>query len=65
MKIINFNPKNCINCLSCMRIEKCRILIDMIRRGGQRFGEDECMKNKCTKCIDSCSYNALTLKNKE
>lgn len=59
--MISFNPKNCINCLSCMSIKECRILIDAIRYGGPRFGEEKCSKNNCTKCIDICQYNALTL----
>jgi len=50
--MVNFNPKNCINCLSCMSIKECRILIDAIRHGGPRFGEEK-YKN-CTKCIDIC-----------
>ena len=59
--MISFNPKNCINCLSCMSINECRILIDAIRHGGPRFGEEKCNKNNCTKCIDICSNKALTL----
>ena len=50
--MISFNPKNCINCLSCMTIDECRILIEAIRKGGPRFGEEKC--TECTKCIDIC-----------
>ena len=50
--MIKFNPQECINCLSCMTINECRILIDAIRHGGPRFGEENC--KECTKCIDIC-----------
>lgn len=50
--MIHFNPNNCLGCLSCMTIEDCRPLIDAIRHGGPRFGEEKCVD--CTKCIDIC-----------
>lgn len=57
--MISFNPENCINCLSCMTIKECRILIDAIRHGGPRFGEERCID--CTKCVDICG-SALSKK---
>ena len=59
---INFNPKQCINCLNCMTIKECRLLIDMIRIGGPKFGEEKCDSSNCTKCIDICGNKALTLR---
>lgn len=56
---IRFNPQQCLNCLNCMTIKECRLLIDMIRIGGPRFGEKKCT-DECTKCIDICSTHALT-----
>ena len=50
--MLKFNPNNCINCLSCMTIDECRLLIDAIRYGGPRFNEKKC--ENCTKCIDLC-----------
>lgn len=50
--MVSFNPKECIECLNCMTIKECRILIDAIRHGGPRFGEENCIN--CTKCIDLC-----------
>ena len=46
---INFNPQQCIGCLNCMTIEECRLLIDMIRTGGPKLGEEKCDNSKCTK----------------
>lgn len=59
---IKFNPKQCIGCLNCMTIKECRLLIDMIRVGGPKFGEEKCDASSCTKCIDICSTHALTLR---
>lgn len=57
--MIKFNPKNCINCLSCMTIDECRDYIDAKRYGRPYFKEKpECQK--CTKCIDICGKKALT-----
>lgn len=59
---VKFNPKQCIKCLNCMTIDECRLLIDMLRVGGPKFGEERCDTNDCTKCIDICSTHALTLR---
>ena len=66
MKWLRFNASNCIECLACMTITEeqvkgvnCRILIDMRRRGGPKFGHDECAASECTKCVDICSGHAL------
>ncbi len=58
---VSFNPKQCIGCLNCMTIKECSLLIDMIRIGGPKFGEEKCDASTCTKCIDICSTHALTL----
>ena len=59
---INFNPEQCLGCFVCMSVkEECRLLISMIRVGGPRFGEKKCDASNCTKCIDMCSTNALSL----
>lgn len=50
--MINFNPKNCIGCLSCMTIKECRMYLDSIRHGGPIFKKPDC--TNCTKCIDFC-----------
>lgn len=59
---IKFYPQKCVGCLLCMTNQDCRILIDAIRRGGPRFGEEKCDSIECTKCIDRCPGNALTLR---
>lgn len=59
---IKFNRNQCIGCLCCMTIDECRLLIDMIRTGGPKFGEKKCDASNCTKCIDMCRHNALTLR---
>lgn len=66
MKWLNFNPKNCMDCLVCMTIKEeqvkgvnCETLINMIRRGGPKFGYEECASSDCTKCVDICSGKAL------
>lgn len=59
---VKFSPKQCINCLSCMTIDECRLLIDMLRVGGPKFGEERCDASNCTKCIDICATHALTLR---
>lgn len=55
--MVNFRANNCISCLNCMTIDECTILIDAIRHGGPRFGEEKC--KECSKCIDICSTHAL------
>ena len=50
--MISFNPNACIECLACMTIDECTVLIDMIRHGGPRFGEEKC--GDCSKCVDIC-----------
>ena len=50
--MIKFNPNNCLNCLSCMTIQECRMYIDAIRYGRPIFNEPNC--ENCTKCIDIC-----------
>lgn len=37
----------------------CKSLIDMIRRGGPKFGYEDCAASECTKCVDICSGHAL------
>ena len=66
MKWLRFNAKNCMGCLACMTIREeqvkgvsCRILIDMCRRGGPKWGHEECAQSNCTKCVDICSGYAL------
>ena len=51
--MIYFKPQNCIECLCCMSIEECRMLINTIRCGSPIFEkEDRCQD--CTKCVDMC-----------
>ena len=45
-----------------MTIKECSLLIDMIRVGGPKFGEEKCDASKCTQCVDICPGHALTLK---
>lgn len=66
MKWLRFNAKNCMGCLACMTIREeqvknvnCRLLIDMCRRGGPKWGHEECAASDCTKCIDICGGHAL------
>lgn len=64
MKWLKFNPKQCIGCLACMTVEnqgnvRCRSLIDMVRRGGPKFGYEDCAASECTKCVDICGGRAL------
>lgn len=66
MKWLRIDGKNCISCLTCMTIKEervqgvnCGILIDMVRRGGPKFGHEECANSDCTKCVDICGGHAL------
>lgn len=66
MEWLRFNAKNCMGCLACMTIREeqvkgvnCRLLIDMCRRGGPKWGHEECAQSNCTKCVDICSGYAL------
>ena len=52
--MIKFNPNNCIGCLCCMSIEKCRDYIDA-KRYGRPFFKEEPNCEDCTECIDACN----------
>lgn len=64
MKWLRYKPQYCLGCRCCMTVEgeenvNCRILIDMIKRGGPKFYHEECAKSGCTECIDICGGHAL------
>ena len=65
MNWLRYNPNYCIDCRCCMTVKgianiRCQSLIDMIKRGGPKFGYEECASSNCTECIDICANHALT-----